>query len=241
MKQNLLTKAHFQQLVTNGLASVPQEKDHKPVVFLFSSHGPACWLLSELLPEDHDISFGLFDPGDGSVVSGYLSLTDLEGLRDCHGLGVERDITFTSMQPLSAYYYLAKSNKFGLRDCLKILTNDFGSATVIDHPVPRPRRDMTTAQLAVDARLLGLGRLHIADGAAHALKEVGVDVRTLLKRHAADDWGDINQEDWKLNDEAKLEGGRTYSTYILNPNVTIWAITEADRSATGIFLPNEYC
>jgi hypothetical protein len=88
---------------------------------------------------------------------------------------------------------------------------------------------------------LDWGRLYVADGAAQALQEAGIDVRTLLKRQAVGDWGDIDQDDWKTNDKATLLGGRTYSTYVLNSKLSVWAITEADRSAIGIFLPDEYC
>lgn len=54
------------------------------------------------------------------------------------------------------------------------------------------------------------------------------------------DWGEVDQEDWKLNDEAVQENTRILSAYSLKSGVRIWIITEADRSSTCILLPSEY-
>lgn len=60
-----------------------------------------------------------------------------------------------------------------------------------------------------------------------------------LNRHGNKDWGDLCEEDKKLNDEAFLEGGRLFSAYHIN-GVKIYIITEWDRSVTTILLPSEY-
>lgn len=47
-------------------------------------------------------------------------------------------------------------------------------------------------------------------------------------------------EDWEENARAIREGLRVLSAYTLTTGVKLWVITEADRSATTILLPEEY-
>lgn len=74
-----------------------------------------------------------------------------------------------------------------------------------------------------------------------------------LARHVAGDWGDIDPEDAKLNDESIASEvndthgatdddyrGRVMSVYKVSPTTSIWIITEWDRSVTTILLPHEY-
>jgi hypothetical protein len=50
----------------------------------------------------------------------------------------------------------------------------------------------------------------------------------------------VDEEDWRLNDEALRDGSRLLSAYETERGVRLWIITEADRSATTILLPDEY-
>jgi hypothetical protein len=51
----------------------------------------------------------------------------------------------------------------------------------------------------------------------------------------------VDDEDRRANDRALLEGTRLLSTYMLCDGKTkVWIITEADRSATTVLLPDEY-
>lgn len=63
-----------------------------------------------------------------------------------------------------------------------------------------------------------------------------------LNRHLNGDWGNICEEDKAQNEEALVDGLRLMSVYKRkdHPDDTIWIITEADRSATTILLPDEY-
>jgi len=61
-----------------------------------------------------------------------------------------------------------------------------------------------------------------------------------LARHVSGNWGDVCAEDKRLNDEAVREGSRILSAYRTTAGVKLWIITEADRSATTILLPEEY-
>lgn len=63
-----------------------------------------------------------------------------------------------------------------------------------------------------------------------------------LARFHEGDWGDMCDEDKRLN-EKSLKGscGRLHGAYIYpSTGETIWIITEADRSVTTILFPSEY-
>ncbi len=83
-----------------------------------------------------------------------------------------------------------------------------------------------------------LGRTVITRGALHALQQD--DVRNALARHVRGDWGDVCSEDRSANDEALTFGGRLLSAYRTSGGTKFWVITEADRSATTVLLPEEY-
>ena len=64
-----------------------------------------------------------------------------------------------------------------------------------------------------------------------------------LVRHATGDWGDLDPEDAKLNNDALASGeDRIFSVYKRDdiPDGKIWIITEWDRSATTVLFPSEY-
>jgi hypothetical protein len=85
-----------------------------------------------------------------------------------------------------------------------------------------------------------LGQVVATPAALHALEDAGQDARKILDRHRRGDWGNISREDADGNEQAIARGDRILSAYLLNTNVKIWIITEADRTATTILLPDEY-
>ena len=85
-----------------------------------------------------------------------------------------------------------------------------------------------------------LGRLLATPGALKALEQSGEEALTFLRRHARGDWGIVCDEDKRLNNEALKNGERLLSAYELKDGTRIWAITEADRSATTLLRPDEY-
>lgn len=85
-----------------------------------------------------------------------------------------------------------------------------------------------------------LGRLVATPGALQALQEAGQSPAVFLERHVEGNWGDVNAEDKRANDQALLHGERLLSAYRTLKDVRIWIITEADRSSTCILLPEEY-
>jgi hypothetical protein len=61
-----------------------------------------------------------------------------------------------------------------------------------------------------------------------------------LDRHLRGDWGNCDADDRQANEDALKTGARIFSVYHTKKGVKLWVITEADRSATTILLPNEY-
>lgn len=85
-----------------------------------------------------------------------------------------------------------------------------------------------------------LGAIVATPGALRALEEAGQGSWEFLARHAAGDWGEVGPEDREENELSVREGFRVLSAYTLKTGVKIWIITEADRSATTVLLPEEY-
>lgn len=89
-------------------------------------------------------------------------------------------------------------------------------------------------------RLFALGRLVATPGALAALEANASGSTEYLERHVRGDWGDLCEEDQQANTEAVEVGLRILSAYRLPDGTKLWVITEADRSATTLLLPEEY-
>jgi len=79
------------------------EMDFMPVVKLFNPSGAATWLLTEIDPHDTDLAFGLCDLGMGFPELGYVSLSEIAGVKTVLGIPIERDESFRATKTLSAY------------------------------------------------------------------------------------------------------------------------------------------
>ena len=84
------------------------------------------------------------------------------------------------------------------------------------------------------------GKLVATPGALDALERTGQSPLEFLSRHASGDWGEVCEADKKENDFSVRNGFRLLSAYRLRDGTKLWIITEADRSATTILLPEEY-
>lgn len=82
------------------------------------------------------------------------------------------------------------------------------------------------------------GRVVATPGALEALTRD--EIIKALGRHAQGDWGDLTAEDRLENEEALPHGARLLSAYRSSAGTKFWIITEADRSATTVLLPEEY-
>ena len=83
-----------------------------------------------------------------------------------------------------------------------------------------------------------LGRLVATSNAVEALRSS--DIELALSRHAMGDWGEVEPDDWEANEQALRLGGRLLSVYQSVSGARFWIITERDRSATTVLLPEDY-
>ncbi|MEM9754061.1 MAG: hypothetical protein AAF916_11850 [Planctomycetota bacterium] len=87
-----------------------------------------------------------------------------------------------------------------------------------------------------------LGTCIATPGAIKAMYVAKVDPLTLLIRHVTGDWGELCDEDRQANEDALRHAARIFSKYVLDTDadVSVYVITEADRSSTTILLPSDY-
>lgn len=108
-----------------------------------------------------------------------------------------------------------------------------------DRQRPREQQPETTTFEALQrSALFPLGRLVITGNASQQLTPA--DILTGISRHAQRDWGEVTKSDRRANDEALLAGERILSVYSASSGRTFWILTEADRSATTVLLPEDY-
>lgn len=94
------------------------------------------------------------------------------------------------------------------------------------------------ARLAAAKACVALGQIMATP---RALRELDDEDRLLgLCRHQRGDWGNLDEEDRESNEQALVEGSRLLSVYTARSGRRFWIITEWDRSATTILLPEEY-
>ena len=82
-----------------------------------------------------------------------------------------------------------------------------------------------------------IGCLVITRNALDLLNEA--EVSQGLSRHFTGDWGNVPVDDQQCNEDALIHGDRLLSAYGEGER-RFWIITEADRSATTILMPDDY-
>lgn len=85
-----------------------------------------------------------------------------------------------------------------------------------------------------------LGQIVATPGALDAFAVKLENPADFIRRHAAGDWGELDEHDTAANNRALIEGQRLLSAYRLSTGTKIWIVTEWDRSVTTILLPEEY-
>jgi len=88
--------------------------------------------------------------------------------------------------------------------------------------------------------LFALGQVVATSGALAALEKAEQEPHAFLDRHVNGDWGEVSDGDKQENESAIMQGFRIFSAYTTSAGDRLWIITEADRSATTILLPDEY-
>jgi len=66
------------------------------------------------------------------------------------------------------------------------------------------------------------------------------EILDALRRHQAGDWGALDDHNRQANDGALTHGGSLLSVYYSGSGLKFWVITEADRSATTVLMPEDY-
>lgn len=66
------------------------------------------------------------------------------------------------------------------------------------------------------------------------------EIMAALSRHVRGEWGDLDTHDLNANEDALRNGGRLFSQYHSAQKIAFWIITECDRSATTVLLPEDY-
>ncbi len=67
-----------------------------------------------------------------------------------------------------------------------------------------------------------------------------LEILHALNRHILGDWGDLCKEDWQANEDALASGGRLLSVYHTASGLKFYVITEWNRMATTVLLPEDY-
>ncbi|MEQ6335559.1 DUF2958 domain-containing protein [Sphingobium sp. MK2] len=108
----LLTPDLRYALRANAISSVAAQAqdmrfDPVPVVKFFNPLGAGTWLATELYG-DGDTLFGLADLGFGCPEMGIFSLMEIQSVRLPYGMGIERDLDFSTPHPLSRWSGMAR-------------------------------------------------------------------------------------------------------------------------------------
>jgi hypothetical protein len=75
--------------------------------------------------------------------------------------------------------------------------------------------------------LFDLGQFVATPGTLEALQVAVQQAYEFLIRHASGNWGELNQEDKRLNEAAVIDGSCLLSAYQGTKRERIWIITEA--------------
>jgi hypothetical protein len=90
-------------------------------------------------------------------------------------------------------------------------------------------------------RLFSPGQVVMTLGVSELVQQGRVNPNSFLRRHLNGDWGDLDDSDRRQNNAALKSGeDRLFSSYRVTPDLTLWIITEGDRSVTTLLLPSEY-
>ena len=94
-------------------------------------------------------------------------------------------------------------------------------------------------------QLFSLGRITMTTNLQGQLQETNPEgweeeLKGLMDRHVSGDWGDMDEEDKRENQNSLERGFRIFSAYNTSKDIRIWIITEADRSITTCLLPEDY-
>lgn len=91
--------------------------------------------------------------------------------------------------------------------------------------------------MRLTAAAFPLGRVVMTTSAYDAL--TAADMKIGIFWHSQRYWGDISENEARANDRALENGAPIRSAYIAENGRRFCVVTEANRSTTTVFLPNE--
>lgn len=97
-----------------------------------------------------------------------------------------------------------------------------------------------TGSTTAGAARFSLGHLFLTPSAIEALEEAEQTAREFIERHTRLEQGELCNDDHKENLFSVDRPLRIFSAFKTAKGEKVWVITEADRSATTILLPEEY-
>jgi hypothetical protein len=80
--------------------------------------------------------------------------------------------------------------------------------------------------MATETRRVQLGRVSATPAALRFCEERDVDLVELLRRHALCEWGDVDAEDRRANEQALRDGTRVLSSFRQADGAKLWIITD---------------
>ncbi len=89
-------------------------------------------------------------------------------------------------------------------------------------------------------RKFKLGRVQMTAGVQALIRSGHLDPLVYLRRHAAGDWGDLDEHDKAVNERSLRDDLQLFSMYQISPTLKVYVITEWNRSVTTLLLPSEY-
>lgn len=99
---------------------------------------------------------------------------------------------------------------------------------------------METLRLVRDKKF-DLGTVVMTSTLKHEFGDNQVaEVTKALTRHQSGDWGDVDEHDRYVNEQALETGSRIMSVYQSIEGKRFYVITEWDRSVTTLLLPEDY-
>ena len=92
----------------------------------------------------------------------------------------------------------------------------------------------------MNTRMFELGQIVTTPAVLEAFRKTGESPMKFIDRHVTGDWDHMNKNDRHANELSLQSGARIFTAFDLQDQTRIWVITEADRSATTLLLPEDY-
>ena len=97
-------------------------------------------------------------------------------------------------------------------------------------------RPATSGPVPIRTKFL-FGKYRVSSRAEKVLSEL--EIVYALNLHGQGDWGNVSEGISTINNDSLAKGGPLFSYYCTDAGVEFHILTEADRSATSVFLPDE--